>query len=196
LHELSSKEKELYNDKEVWEIRNSSGTRTRRIDYENSSICFITHENKKLLLKTLNVLKNASGDAWSYKPDIKLKPETEKHFGDIVNNLMEYNLIANKIIEEMEEETAQDLMSGHMAGQRQLTHNMLQDPKKLLQLMYRSPGMHADLLAGRMDLLSQKFKQYFGVDFAQIANQVAAARELLNKEKQGKKVPVKRAIPV
>jgi hypothetical protein len=105
---------------------------------------------------------------------------------------MNFDKTYKKILENM----GQDIMSNHMAGQRQLIHNILKDPKKLLQLIYRAPGMHADLVAGRMDLLAQKFKTHFGVDYEQIANQVQSARNLLNKEKMGHHVPIKKAMPV
>lgn len=94
---------------------------------------------------------------------------------------------------------AQDMNTVFNVGLKQMTHNIHNNPKGsvvgLLELIKRTPGMYADLLSGRMEQLQQKFL-HLGVDFAKIADLVYKAREMAEKERSGKKIPVKRAIPL
>lgn len=101
----------------------------------------------------------------------------------------------NKTVESILENTFQDLFTINTSGQRQLARNLSNDPKRLLDFIKSVPGMYGDLLSGRMEQLNQKFLKY-GVDYAKIVDGVHAARELANKERAGKKVPVRKAIPV
>ena len=104
---------------------------------------------------------------------------------------MNFDKTYKKILENM----GQDLMTTNIIGNKQLTYNISKNPKMLLDLIKKTPGMYADLLTGRMEQLNQKFKQ-LGVDYGQIASQVDQARQLAEKEKMGKHVPVKKALPV
>lgn len=101
----------------------------------------------------------------------------------------------DKLIDQMLENTAQDMMTVNTLGQRQLVRNLSNDPKRLLDFIKSVPGMYGDLLSGRMEQLNQKFLKY-GVDYAKIVDGVHGARELANKEKAGERVPVRKALPV
>lgn len=101
----------------------------------------------------------------------------------------------DKKVKQLLENTVQDMMTVNTIGRRQLARNLSNDPKKLLDYIKSVPGMYGDLLSGRMEQLNQKFLKY-GVDYAKIVDGVHAARELANKERAGKRVPVRRAIPV
>ena len=104
---------------------------------------------------------------------------------------MNFDKEYNRIIENF----GQDFMTVNSIGNKQLAYNVSKNPKMLLDLIKKTPGMYADLLSGRMEQLNQKFKQ-LGVDYSRIADQVAMARELVEKEKAGQKIPTKKAIPV
>lgn len=105
--------------------------------------------------------------------------------------MLKYNAMVQQLLENF----AQDVATAHVAINRQLMHNIKKNPALLMQLIARSPGMHADLLMGRMDALAQKF-QHMGVNVQQISNQIAQARDLLTKQQAGAHVPVKKALPV
>lgn len=101
----------------------------------------------------------------------------------------------DKRVKQLLENTMQDMMTVHALGQRQLARNLSNDAKRLLDFIKSVPGMYGDLLSGRMEQLNQKFLKY-GVDYAKIVDGVHAARELANKERAGKKVAVRKALPV
>ena len=111
---------------------------------------------------------------------------------------MQFNKTVNMLLENFGD-AAQDMQTGFNIGMKQLTHNIVNSPQgsvvALLDLIKRSPGMHADLLAGNMHGLHQKFL-HMGVDFAKIANLVSQARALAEKEKRGGNVAVRKAMPV
>lgn len=101
----------------------------------------------------------------------------------------------DKTVVSILENFGRDVITTQVAMNKQLTHNLMGDPKKILEFIYKTPGMYGDLLAGRMDQLTQKFKQ-FGVDAQQISSQIEQARKLVEREKAGQHVSVKRALPV
>lgn len=105
------------------------------------------------------------------------------------------NMNFDKTYKELLENFGQDLMTVNTIGNKQLIYNIVQNPKLLLDLIKKTPGMYADLLSGRMEQLNQKFKQ-LGVDYGKIVDQVDQARQLAEKEKAGQHVPVKKALPV
>lgn len=110
-----------------------------------------------------------------------------------LNSLADMNF--DKTYKKILENFGQDLMTTNLIGNKQLAYNVSKNPKMLLDLIKKTPGMYADLLSGRMEQLNHKFKQ-LGVDYGQIASQVDQARQLAEREKAGQHVPVKKALPV
>jgi len=96
---------------------------------------------------------------------------------------------------ELKNASGQDLATTYRLGNKQLVHNLVNNPRLILDLIKKTPGMYADLVLGRMDKLSHKFKQ-LGVNFEDIATQVQQARALAEREKTGQQVPIRKALPV
>jgi len=82
--DLRPSEKKQY-DKIGWTYNNPSGTKTRRKDGHESSICFI-EGSKQAVERSFKDLRQTDYES-VYKPMLKLDKETEQSWGDIIDEL-------------------------------------------------------------------------------------------------------------
>ena len=108
---------------------------------------------------------------------------------------MKFDDLYNKVLEEEFGQSVQNINTAHMAIMRELANTFKKDKKAAWNLIMKQPQMYFQLFTGKFDELDKNFRS-LGVDTAKIASMVTAAQELLDKEKRGFKVPVKRALPV